>query len=455
MKKWILVLIAACNMLPSTAQIDSDLANRLQFSLDSVCSIYRIKGATAAVLIPGQGIWEGTYGVSTTGNPVTKQMAFGMGSNTKTFVSALLIKMQTQGLLSLDDTIGKWIQGYPNINGSATIRQCINHTAGLGEYLSASINDSLLLKPSKIWALNEILLLVDTPRFAPCTSWSYSNSGYVIVGIIIEAVTGKPYAQVMREMLLEPARYNHTFFYGENNNTPVVNQWTMNLGGNRLTEMNTHPLNFIAQLFSLANTAGGMMSTAKENVQFWYDVTKGELLLPAERKELLTMQPIGSGSEYGLGIFRYNRMFNNRTFYSHGGTFIGFINENVVDTLSGVAISVMTNQDSITNSRLLASIIPPLHRHTLEFPAVGLSSNPAMLQADIYPNPATEKIYIRSANALHELEFKLFGTDGRVLMNGEFEHEWIDVAHLQNGIYLLQIQNTQNGAVMHKRVMIK
>lgn len=448
-------MVAACSMLPSTAQIDADLANRLQFSFDSVCAVYRIKGATAAVLVPGQGIWEGTYGISTTGVPVTKEMAFGMGSNTKTFVSALLVKMQSQGLLSLDDTIGKWIQGYPKINGSATIRQCINHTAGLGEYLSASINDSLLLKPSKIWALNEILLLVDTPEFTPGTSWSYSNSGYVIVGIIIEAVTGKPYAQVMREMLLEPAGYNHTFFYGETNNTPIVNQWTMNLGGNRLTEMNSYPLNFIAQLFSLANTAGGMMSTAKENAQFWYDIIKGEILLPAERRELLTTRSIGGNNEYGLGVFKYNRSFSNRTVYSHGGTFLGFINENVIDSLSGVAISVMTNQDSITNARLLASFIPPLHRQTLGFGAVGLHTTTKTLHASIYPNPASDKIHIRTTDAKQEMQYQLFGTDGKLWKFGSIQNEMIDISGLQSGLYLLHLQDTQTGAVAQKRVLVK
>jgi D-alanyl-D-alanine carboxypeptidase len=363
--------------------------------------------------------------------------------------------MQSQGMLSLDDSIGKWIQGYPNINGSATIRQCINHTAGLGEYLSASINDSLLLKPSKIWKLDEILQLVDTPQFAPGTSWSYSNSGYVIAGIIIEAVTGKTYSQVMREMIIEPSGYNHTFFYGETNNTPVVNQWTMNLGGNRLTEMNTHPLNFIAQLFSLANTAGGMMSTAKDNVQFWYDLIKGDLLTPTERLELVERRNIGTNTEYGLGVFRYSRLFNNRTFYSHGGTFIGFINENVIDTFSGVAISVMTNQDSISNSRLLASIIPPLHRHTLGFAAVGLNSSNVAMNISIYPNPATHKIHIRTTDIPHEFQYQLYSTDGRLLLSGEVTTDAIDISGLQKGLYLLQIQQIKTGAVAHKRVMVK
>jgi D-alanyl-D-alanine carboxypeptidase len=176
-KKLLLLLTFSYGVLVH-AQINPQMAQSLQKSLDSVCTLYNIKGATAAVLVPGQGIWEGTHGISKPNEPVNKSMAFGMGSNTKTYIAALLLKLQQAGKLSLNDTIGKWIQGYPNIPGSVTIKQCLNHTTGIAEYLSAAVNDSLLQNPPKIWTLQEMLTTVKEPNFAPGTSTSHARMDF-------------------------------------------------------------------------------------------------------------------------------------------------------------------------------------------------------------------------------------------------------------------------------------
>jgi D-alanyl-D-alanine carboxypeptidase len=455
MKKIVYLISFNIYALFSIAQVDPTTATSLQTSLDSVCALYKIKGATAAVLIPGQGIWEGTYGESKQSVPVTTNMAFGMGSNTKTYIAALLLKLQTQGLVDLDDSIGKWIQGYANIPGNATIRQCLNHSSGIAEYLGAAVNDSLLANPPKIWTLREVLLMAPAPDFAPGTSWNYSNTGYVIAGIIIEEVTGKTFVQAMREYLLDSAGYSNTFFYGEANAAPVPSQWTMNLTGTSLVEMNTYSINIIPQMFSLANTAGAMFSTAKENVQFWYDLVKGNLITREEFNEMIQLTTIATNTQYGLGIFRYNRRINNRTVYSHGGTFLGFINENAIDTFSGVAISVMTNQDSISNARLLTSFIPALHRHTLGLPYLNVNAATANLNVDVYPNPAIEKIYITTHNATQNLHYRLYSLDGKLQYEGDVIQHSIDVSDMPEGLYLLQLTDTQTGIVAYKKVMLK
>jgi D-alanyl-D-alanine carboxypeptidase len=455
MRKLLQFILFNVYALYTAAQVEPQLATRLQTSLDSVCALYKIKGATAAVLLPGQGIWEGTYGVSQPNVAVTKQMAFGMGSNTKTYVAALMLKLQSKGIVDLDDTIGKWIQGYVNIPGNATIRQCLNHTSGIAEYLGAAVNDSLLGNPSKIWTLSEVLLMAPAPDFAPGTSWKYSNTGYVIAGIIIEEVTNKTFVQAMRDYLLDSAGYSNTFFYGETNNAPLPGQWTMNLTGTSMVEMNTFSINIVPQLFSLANTAGAMMSTAKDNVQFWYDLVKGNLITRDEFNEMIQLRNIATNTEYGLGIFRYNRRINNRTIYSHGGTFLGFINENAIDTFSGVAISVMTNQDSISNARLLTSFIPALHRHTLSFPYLNVSTAVAKLYVDVYPNPASEKVYITTKNVQHSLHYRLFTPDGKLHYEGDVNQQSIDVSNMPKGLYLLQLTDTETGAVSHKKVMLQ
>lgn len=437
------------------AQISSDLSMRLQNALDSVCAVYKIKGTSAALLLPGVGIWKGANGISTEGNPIQTNMALGMGSNTKTYIAVLLLKMQEQGLLNLDDTIGKWIQGYPNLNTNSTIRQCLNHQAGNREYLNNQLNDSLLLNPSKIWNIEELLSFAGPANFSPGSSWNYSNTNYIIAGYIIEKVLNKSFAQAMREMVLAPNSWNNTFFFGESNAAPIPNQWTMNLNGVSLVNMNTYPINIINQLFSTASSAGAMMTTAEDNVKFWYELIKGNLISEQSKKELTQTIRLNSSSSYGLGIFRLNRLINGRTVYSHGGTFLGFINENIVDTLTGVSISVLTNQDSIDNGDLLTQVIPALHKHVLNAFPTGLNTQDVKDKVQIYPNPCSDFLHFKiEESSLQTSTYRFINSLGQTVKEGIIGAEPISVSEIENGIYFLQIINSNSSAISTKTIWV-
>ncbi|MCG9881284.1 MAG: serine hydrolase, partial [Bacteroidia bacterium] len=375
---------------------------------------------------------------------------------TKTYIAVLLLKMQEKGLLSLDDTIGKWIQGYPNLNTNSTIRQCLNHQAGNREYLSAQMNDSLLGNPSKIWSIPEILSMAGPANFSPGTSWNYSNTNYIITGYIIEKVLNKTIVQAMREWVLDPNGWDNTFFYGEPNNAVIPNQWTMNLNGTNLVEMNTYPINIIPQLFSAASSAGALMTTAEENVDFWYKLIKGNLLSPASLKELVQTIRLNTNSSYGLGIFRLNRLINGRTVYSHGGTFLGFINENAVDTLTGVSISVLTNQDSIDNNILLTRVIPALHKLVLNAYPTGIDKLSLHNKIQIYPNPSADFIHVKLEESYHpNSTYRIINSLGQTIKEGYISAEPISVNEIENGIYYLQILNSSSQEVITKTIWIK
>lgn len=145
MKKLILSLSLACSALASQAQIPQAFANHLQYLLDSACAKNKVKGVSAAVLIPGMGVWKGSYGVSHGTVKITPETWLPIGSNTKTFTAAILLQLQEEGKLDLDDSIGKWIQNVPNVNGQITIRQMLNHTSDIYNFtnnpaFSAALN---------------------------------------------------------------------------------------------------------------------------------------------------------------------------------------------------------------------------------------------------------------------------------------------------------------------------
>ncbi|MCU0442867.1 MAG: serine hydrolase [Bacteroidia bacterium] len=451
MKKQLLLLVFATLLLSRVyAQLTPFMEGRLQFTLDSVCNRFKYKGVTAAVLIPDQGIWKGTYGYSHESVRITPDMAFGMGSNTKTFICALLLKMQENNLLSLDDTIGTWITGYPNINGSATIRQCLNHTSGIAEYFSAKVNDSLFTNPNKIWIKPEILTLADTPEFAPGEGWTYSNSNYIIAGMIIESVLDKPVNQAMREWILDSAGFNHTFFYGEPNDAPMPHQWTMNLTGTSLVDMNEFELNLLPQLYSLATTAGAMFTTAEENVLFWSKLASGQLLSSQSMAEMMEWVSVTSNLSYGLGIFLNKNYMNGRTIIGHGGTYLGSITENMVDTLSGITVSVLTNQDSLGNAHVANNIMRALHRTALRAPAVGIADADHNGPLQLYPNPANTQVWI-TADAVGST-VRLMDLQGRLVI-AQTGINTLNVATVPNGVYIIQLD--KDGYTYHQRLVVQ
>lgn len=434
------------------AQVTPYISGRLQFTLDSVCNKYQIKGTTAAVLIPGMGVWKGVNGSSKAGVPITTDMLMGMGSNTKTFIAAVLLKMQEQHLLSLDDTIGKWIVGYPNISGKITIRQCLNHTSGLFDYMqNNAVNDSIFDRPNKTWTREEILNLAKNPNAAPGGGWDYSNTNYIIAGIIIEKVLNKSPFTAIQDLILTPSNLSNTFNYGDEGNKTKANPWSIAMNGNTLVDMTTTP--YLNNLFGLANTAGSLITSAEDNVQFWYKLWSKEIINAQSWQEMTQLKPIGSNDGYGLGIFMYSRKMNGRTFYSHGGTFFGYINENMVDTTSGVTIAVLTNQDSVNNNGLLALVLRSLHKVTLNMPPVGITESAYQSnKVTLYPNPANDKITIKSSLNIYSITF----TDiaGRIVLNETLDGNKCSLTMLSQGTYIAYVKNKMNEIIHIQKIQV-
>jgi D-alanyl-D-alanine carboxypeptidase len=436
------------------AQLLPAYEERLQHTLDSVCQKYQIKGVSAALLVPGVGVWKGTYGESYSGVPVTSDMLMGMGSNTKTHISALLLKLQEDSLINLDDTIGRWIQGYPNISGQIKIRQLLNHTSGIYDYLhNDAVNDSIFGNPSKIWAMEELLQLALAPNFAPGTSWSYSNTNYVIAGIIIREVLQQSPFTALHQRILGPQGLNHTYVYGEQGMTTIAHPWSMNMTGTEMTDMTTTP--FLDNLFSMATTAGALMTTAEDNVQFWHQLTSGLILKPESWKQMTTTVSLGNGDGYGLGIFFYSKKMNGRSFYSHGGTFFGYINENMVDTTSGVTISVMTNQDSVNNNGLLATVIRALHKVSLNPPKTGIDENTVGgLNVKLYPNPAADIVHLEMDLVNNDVTgYSIMDMSGKEYLYSSMAAT-IDVSSLQPGLYMLLLKDNGNRVLHVQKLQI-
>jgi CubicO group peptidase (beta-lactamase class C family) len=316
---------------------------------------------------------------------------------------------------------------------------------------NGSINDSIFGTPSKVWLRSDILKLAQAPNFAPGTSFSYSNTNYIIAGIIIEKVINKSPFQAIHDLILKPNQLNNTFNYGDQGSSIIAHPWSMSMDGLTLTDMTTTP--FLNNLFSLANTAGSLVTTAEDNVQFWHKLFNGQIVNAQSWKEMTTMINIGNNTNYGLGIFRYNRKINGRTAYSHGGTFFGFINENIVDTTSGISIAVLTNQDSVNNSGLLNLVIGALHKVTLNMPATLLNEISQNESVKIFPNPASNELNIELSNNFKINSITIFDNTGKMVLNKIGNHDKIILYQLPEGLYFIKVEGENK--IINKKVLIR
>lgn len=450
MKHFLRLLLVALLCLALTdgqAQINPSYAARLQYVLDSMCSLYHIKGASCAIYIPNSGMWKGTHGESYAGQPITTNMAFPLNSNTKTYIATLMLRLQEDGALQLSDTIGKWIHNKPNINGQVTVRQLLNHTSGLYSYTdSAAFADSINADFSRIWQPDEMLKFVGPPRFAPGAGWSYSNTNYLLAGMIIAQVTSLPIEQAVRTKLLTPHTLSNTWFYPQETPTATIPHFWFDNGNGSVVDgqmFGYTPEGF----YSAASSAGALFATAEDNAFFWQKLTSGQIINAGSLSQWRQTITLNSNIGYGLGMFRY-RNFNGHIVYEHGGTGAGAINENLVDSVTGVCISLLTNQDSADNDMLFSQVIRTLHKVTLD-PPTAIASVSAALSFEMYPNPAQDVIHISVDGNAVNLGYAVCDITGKAILAGEIHggSAQIGLGNVQNGLYYLKLSDNKGATI--------
>lgn len=463
MKRIIFTLILSCILFAGSvsAQLPETFTNRLQVVLDSVGNKHGLKGISAAMFVPGSGMWQGTHGISHAGQPITPGMVFGIASNTKTYVATVLLKLQEMGKLDLDDSIGTWIVNVPNINGQITIRQLLNHTSGIGDYdYSTEIQDSMQKDFMRNWMPEEILAKfpVTAPRFAPGKGWFYSNTNFVIAGLIASKVMNKPFSSLLRELVLAPHGLDHTYLYPEENITDTIPHmwWRTGVNGSMVDLMAVYHYQLNSE-YSLSYTCGGILATASDNAMFQYKLITGQILSPASMQEMMQWIKRSETTAYGLGLYRYSKQFDGRTIYGHGGTNMGFISENAIDSVSGISITILTNQDSLLNDVLFLNVIGSLFKVVKEM-NIQTGVNDRVQQQPLfklYPNPAADYIEIDAQDVTGVIQVRITDLSGKICISQDQlnSRTAISLQDLQQGLYFLHLTD-QRGATQTRKFQV-
>ncbi|MFF4404747.1 serine hydrolase domain-containing protein [Streptomyces sp. NPDC001262] len=304
-------LLAAAAVVPAAAPAAAATPDRaggrtaLQQSLDAVVAA-GVPGAMAEVR-DEHGTWRGSSGIADIGSGRHAQAGdkFRAGSVTKSFVATVVLQLVAEHKLGLDDAIEQHLPGLVPNGEHITVRQLLAHTSGLADYLT----DVLMKRENAVRDLQTAtytprdlvaIAAEPGPKFAPGTSWSYSNTNYVVLGLLIEKTTGHSLGQEIGRRIVRPLHLTGTSFP----TTPMMPGAHLN-GYEWFNGPSAAPTDTTEFSLSVYWGAGTLISTTHDLNTFYRALGKGKLLPPALQHEMYTMRPDGAdrpGRSYGLGL---------------------------------------------------------------------------------------------------------------------------------------------------------
>ena len=302
----VLLLLAVIGRLAIADQIDDYLREQM--------AVHKVPGAALKVIRDGQDIKTAAYGLANLelNVPVTPESVFEIGSVTKQFTAACILLLQQDAKLSIEDKITKYLPGIPESWSNVTVRHLLSHTSGIKSYTGL---DGFALTRHLTQAQFIKALSTQSMEFQPGDSWKYSNSGYSLLGYIVENVSGKGYWQFLRERLLQPVGMSAT-----TERSPGVIITNRVSGYEQTNHIHINRDYDLTDVFS----AGALASTVGDLAK-WNAALDSDAILNARSKKVAwAVQRLNNGkvTKYGLGWF-IDEVDGHHNI-GHGGSTSGF-----------------------------------------------------------------------------------------------------------------------------------
>jgi len=341
--------------IPTTALATSATEatrNALTQRLGSLRATYGMPGVSAAILFPDGTMWRATSGFADVAakRRLTADTEFAVASISKTFLATLTLVLAEEGRLDLEAPVATYLPDL-GIDPLITVHQLLDHTSGLHDYFYApDIDEALLADRTRAWTAQEALSYVGKPYFKPGTGWHYSNTNYVVLGVLAESIGGGPLAEQLRVRFLAPLGLDHTHYQGvEKPLGPLARAYRFNGPGLRLSPIPLSDGSNVVPFTSVvtaAGSAGSIASTADDLVTWAKALYGGRVLttasLTAMVADVAVTAPFNPSIPYGLGV--QAATVDGRLTLGHSGRLLG--SRTVVRWLpdQGIAIAVLTNQ---------------------------------------------------------------------------------------------------------------
>ncbi len=362
------VLLVCGSQANSQDQLSAEQIARIdKIAADSLAAT-GVPSASVAIVKDGKIVFTKAYGDARLEpkTPASPSMRYSIGSISKQFTAAAMLLLQEQGKLSLDDKVGKYLPDLTRAN-DVTLRQLLSHTSGYQDYWPQDYVMPGMLKPTTSKSIMDTWARIPLD-FEPGTKWQYSNTNFVIAGVIIEKVSGKPLLQFLQEKIFTPLGMDRVanIDAARLGDTDPTGYYRFALG-----PLHPAPKEGPGWLFA----AGELAMPASELAKWDISIIEQKLLKPASYREFGrdTLLVNGTNTGYGLGVSVRNQ--GGHRMLSHGGEVSGFTAENEVFPDDRAAVVVLTNQDAASASGQIAGGISQML-----FASSGDAATPAKLE---------------------------------------------------------------------------
>lgn len=334
-----LILIAGIT-LPAAAATQSQTPAPLTAQLDQLLSsVYKTgePGAALIIMKDGQVLARKAYGMADLelGIPLEPDMVFRIGSMTKQFTAVSILMLMEQGKLALSDPITKFLPDYPTQGKTITVEHLLTHTSGIQSYTDMA---SWLPLMRKDMSLTELInIFKDQPmQFAPGERWSYNNSGYILLGAIIEKAAGTTYATFLQKNIFDPLGLKHTH-YGSA--TRVIPRRIPGYGpGINNTFLNA---DFISM--SQPYAAGSLLSSVDDLAAWNEALLAGKLIKRETLERAWTPYKLADGTSTGYGYGWMIGSYEGHRRIEHGGGIPGFTSDGILFPEDRLYVIILTN----------------------------------------------------------------------------------------------------------------
>jgi len=324
--------------LPVVAAAESDHTATVDALVERLREQNHVPGVSVAVVQNGKVVLAKGYGQANVelSVPATADTVYQLASVSKTFTATAVMLLVREGRLALDDKLSTRLSDLPAAWGDVTVRQLLNHTSGIKGYTSVEGFDKLSRKD---FSQAEILELVakDPLEFPSGEKWNYSNTGYFLLGMLIETASGKPYGEFMAERIFRPLGMDHTRLNDLRDLIPGRAQ------GYEWNGQHLRNGEYVSPTQPFA--AGALVSTVNDLVKWDAALANHTLLDQATLEEMWTPTKLEEG-EAGYGYGWQTGKTNDHRVIRHGGGIPGFSTELARYVDDGLTVIVLTNSDS-------------------------------------------------------------------------------------------------------------
>ena len=345
------------------------LARQLERRLAALRVQHGIPGISATILFADGSEWNGADGVAdvAAGRPVRNDTAFSIASMSKTFTAALVIDLVDEGRLRLDESAAPHLPGV-KVNRAITIRMLLDHTSGLSDYfLSPTIDRALTADRNARWDARRALTFVGAPYFPPGKGWRYSNTNYLLLGLVVEGVTARSIAAEVRERFLDPLELESMSYQGvEKARTVLARGYRFASASTTARPVDVGDRSGIAPyraLVTASGAAGSLAGTSADVARWGRELYAGDALSAAARALMVegvaATSPLRPVIPYGLGVQAIP--IGGFASLGHSGRFSGFRGVLRYLPAEDVAIAILTNQSRMDPNLLVPEFLRVLY----------------------------------------------------------------------------------------------